>query len=297
MMDVKSYLTVQRERVDAALDRLLPPETTYPPSLYKAMRYSLFSGGKRLRPILALAACSTVGGEEERIIPFACALELIQTYSLIHDDLPAMDDDDYRRGKLANHRVFGEGIAILAGDALLTEAFSLMTQPEHVAGLDGSTVLLVVNEVSAAVGGKGMVGGQVVDLESERVEVDFRTVEWIHVHKTAAFLRSAVRTGSLLGGADGDRLEALTRYGADIGLAFQIADDILNIEGSQEELGKKVGTDAERGKQTYPDFLGMEASRAKAKELVDDAVAALQAFDKRAEPLRAIARFIIERRS
>jgi len=295
-METRAYLSVWRERVDAALDTLLPPESTYPPSLYKAMRYSVFAGGKRLRPILAISAHEAVGGDGTHILPFACALELVHTYSLIHDDLPAMDDDDFRRGKPTNHRVFGEGVAILAGDALLTEAFALLTRPDIMDGRSERMVLSVVRELAHASGMEGMVGGQVVDLESAGQTVKFETVEWIHAHKTMALIVASVRMGGLLGAADDTMMGALTRYGEGIGLGFQIVDDILDIEGTTEELGKKVGADREHGKVTFPAFLGVEASKERARKAIDDAIESLSLFDQRADPLRSIARFIIERR-
>jgi len=296
-MDFNEYLLRQQKRVDEALDRLLPPEEKYPSSLHKAMRYSVFSGGKRLRPVLAIAAYEAVGGEGDHVLPYACALELIHTYSLIHDDLPAMDNDDYRRGRPTSHRMFGEGLAILAGDALLTEAFSLMTRPEFTTGLGDEVVLRVVHELSRAAGIQGMVGGQVVDLESEGKTVEFATVEWIHTHKTGALIVSAVRIGARLGGAGEETLAALTRYAEGVGLAFQITDDILNVEGEERHLGKRVGTDRQRGKGTYPAVIGIERSKDTARTLLKEAVEALDMFGHNADPLREIARFILERRS
>ncbi len=296
-MDIREYLKQKRLQIDAALEKALPPETEYPASLYKAMRYSVFAGGKRLRPILATAAYEALGGKDDTIIPYACALEMIHTYSLIHDDLPAMDDDDYRRGKPTSHRVFGEALAILAGDALLTEAFGLMTRQEVVDGLDGKIVVRVINEVSRAAGVQGMLGGQVVDVESEGEEVDFTTLQWIHLHKTGALIIASVRMGGWLGGAGEKEMTALTTYGEGIGLAFQITDDVLDVEGDKEDLGKKVGVDQERGKATYPAFIGLEQSKAKARELIGEGLKALEIFDPKADPLRGIARFILERRS
>ena len=296
-MSIEDYLKEKRSLIDAALGRFLPTESEHPSSLHRAIRYSVFAGGKRLRPILAIAAYEAVGGEGDRIIPYACALEMIHTYSLIHDDLPAMDDDDYRRGKPTSHRVFGEALAILAGDALLTEAFRLMTSPEAVGDLDSGVVVQVVNEVSGAAGVQGMVGGQVVDVESEGKEVDFATLQWIHLHKTAALIIASVRTGGWLGGGGEQEMAALTKYGEGIGLAFQIIDDVLDVEGDEADLGKKVGGDRQRGKITYPAFIGLEASKAKAEELIDKGLSALNIFDKKADPLRGIARFILTRRS
>ncbi len=296
-MDIRGYLEQRRSQIDAALERFLLPETTYPRSLYRAMRYSVFAGGKRLRPILAIAGYEAVGGEGDVILPFACALEMIHTYSLIHDDLPAMDDDDYRRGQPTSHRVFGEALAILAGDALLTEAFGLMTKPEEVDGLDGRIVVQVINEISRAAGVRGMVGGQVVDIESEGKAVDFATVQWLHRHKTGALIVASVRTGGLLGGGGEQEMTALTDYGEGVGLTFQIIDDILDVEGDEADLGKRVGMDQEKGKVTYPAYIGLERSRVVAEELIEKGLKALEIFDDRADPLRGIARFILERRS
>lgn len=296
-MDIRGYLEQRRSQIDAALERFLLPETTYPRSLYRAMRYSVFAGGKRLRPILAIAGYEAVGGEGDVILPFACALEMIHTYSLIHDDLPAMDDDDYRRGQPTSHRVFGEALAILAGDALLTEAFGLMTKPEEVDGLDGRIVVQVINEISRAAGVRGMVGGQVVDIESEGKAVDFATVQWLHRHKTGALIVASVKTGGLLGGGGEQEMAALTDYGEGVGLTFQIIDDILDVEGDEADLGKRVGMDQEKGKVTYPACIGLERSRVVAEELIEKGLKALEIFDDRADPLRGIARFILERRS
>jgi len=295
-MDLKRYLQEKKEIVDAALERYFPDragsaEGVFPASLHKAIRYSLFAGGKRIRPILAMAAFEAVGGKGDEILPFACALEMIHTYSLIHDDLPALDNDDYRRGQLTCHKAFGEAIGILAGDALLTEAFRSM------GGLsfrDGR-VLDVIHEVAQAAGMQGMVGGQVLDIESEGKEVDLPTVEYIHTHKTGALILVSVRGGAKLGGADEGVLRALTRYGEGIGLAFQIADDILNVEGKAALLGKKTGSDLSKGKATYPSVLGLEESKKRARELVELAVDAIHSFGSEAQPLREIARFIVSR--
>ena len=300
-MDIKRYLQEKKEIVDSALEKYFPnrpgsAEGVFPTSLHKAIRYSLFAGGKRIRPILSMAAFEAVGGEGDEILPFACALEMIHTYSLIHDDLPALDNDDYRRGQLTCHKVFGEAIGILAGDALLTEAFRLMTN-RSMGGLslrDGQ-MLDVIHEVAQAAGMQGMVGGQVLDIESEGKEVDFPTVEYIHTHKTGALILVSVRAGARLGGGDEAALRALTRYGEGIGLAFQIADDILNVEGKSVLLGKKTGSDLSKGKATYPSLLGLEESKRRARELVELAVEAIRSFGSEAQPLREIAWFIVSR--
>lgn len=297
-MDLKSYLKEQCARVDAALDSFLPKETLLPHSLHKAMRYSIFAGGKRVRPILMLAACQAVGGDTERAIPAACAMEMIHTYSLIHDDLPAMDDDDFRRGNPTNHKVFGEAIAILAGDALLTEAFKLISDPRFAGGCDPAVRLAVVQEIASCAGSHGMVGGQVVDMESEgKADIDLPTVQYIHTHKTGALIKASVVSGALLGNADQQKLAAITRYGEAAGLAFQIADDILDIEGTTEEIGKDAGSDQARGKATYPAVMGLSAAREEAQTMMDEAMRALEAFGAEADPLREIAAYIVKRKS
>ena len=302
-MDIKKYLQEKKEIVDSALEKyfLNKPdsagEAVFPNSLHKAIQYSLFAGGKRIRPILSMAAFEAIGGRGDKILPFACALEMIHTYSLIHDDLPALDNDDYRRGKPTCHKVFGESIGILAGDALLTEAFKLMTDRaiQEFSIRDGGLILDVINEVAQAAGMSGMVGGQVLDIESEGKEVDFPTLQYIHTHKTGALILVSVRVGAKLGGASEETLKALTHYGERIGLAFQIADDILNVEGKAALLGKKTGSDLSRGKATYPVLLGLEESKRRAKELVELAVKAIESIGPEAEPLREIACFILSR--
>ena len=293
-MDIKTYLSRKRESVDEALERYFPKSMESQSTLHKAIRYSLFAGGKRIRPILSIAAFEAVGAKGEGILPFACGLEMIHTYSLIHDDLPAIDNDDYRRGRPTCHKVFGEAIAVLAGDGLLTEAFQLMTHPASLSGSDG-LILELVNEVARAAGLAGMVIGQVVDIESEGKEIDLPTLEYLHTHKTGKMILAAIRVGAKLGGAKGDTLQALTAYGERIGLAFQIADDILNVEGNPDVLGKNTGTDAERRKATYPGVLGLQESKCRGAELVEGAVEALSRFGPEADPLREIARFIVAR--
>lgn len=297
-MDLKKYLKERCRLVDEALEQFLPPADELPDSLHKSMRYSVFAGGKRVRPILLLAACEAVGGEIGPAMPAACAMEMIHTYSLIHDDLPAMDNDDFRRGNPTNHKVFGEAIAILAGDALLTEAFILLSDPGHW-GKTGSTRLLpVIHEIARSAGSHGMVGGQVVDMESEgKRDVNLAIVQYIHTHKTGALLKASVKAGALLGGADDAGLAAMTRYGEAVGLAFQIADDILDIEGTTEEIGKDAGSDEARGKATYPAVMGIAEAKQRAGELVGMALDALSGFDEKADPLREIARYIVYRKS
>jgi geranylgeranyl diphosphate synthase type II len=296
-MDINRYLQEEKKKVDSALERYLPRKEDLTLNLHKAMQHSLFAGGKRIRPILAIASFEAAGGKGERILPFACALEMIHTYSLIHDDLPAIDNDDYRRGKPTCHKVFGEAIAILAGDGLLTEAFGLMTHQhsEEDASSDKGLMLELIHEVAHAAGVLGMVGGQAVDIESEGKAVDLPTVQYIHTHKTGTMILASVRVGAKLGGAKGTVLKALTRYGESLGLAFQIADDILNVEGEAALMGKKTGSDLSKGKATYPSVLGVEESKIRSKELVEMAVDALKQLGQEADPLREIARFIIAR--
>lgn len=294
-MDLNAYLKEHRARVDKALDSCLPGEDTLPASLHKAMRYSVFAAGKRIRPILMMAACEAVGGTIEAVMPAACAMEMIHTYSLIHDDLPAMDDDDFRRGRPTCHRVFGEALAILAGDALLTEAFILLSRLGEDAEVQLEAARRVTHEIARCAGSMGMVGGQVVDMDSEGKTIDLATLEYIHTRKTGALILASVQAGARLGGADEAQIEALGRYAKAAGLAFQVADDILDIVGDQALLGKDVGSDQERGKATYPALLGLEAARERARELRDVALDSLAGFDERAEPLRQIAHYIVDR--
>lgn len=294
---LKEYLAGRKLLIDAALDGLLPGEAFYPPVIFQAVRYSLLAGGKRLRPILCLAAAEAVGGDSRTIMPAACALECIHTYSLIHDDLPSMDNDDYRRGRLTSHKVFGEDIAILAGDALLTEAFHLLTRRDLMPGIPPEQILTVTAEIAAAAGWFGMVGGQVLDVRSEGKTVDLEALQQIHRLKTGEMIRVSLRAGAILGGATSAMLASLSDYGRQIGLAFQIADDILNVEGDPVLLGKQTGSDAARRKVTFPSLLGIEASRTRAESLIKEALASLDSFDDRAEPLRRITRYILERKS
>ena len=295
--NLEDYLKSKKEIVDTALERYLPGVSSVPPIIFESVRYSVFAGGKRLRPILCLAAAEAVGGKADIALPAACALEMIHTYSLIHDDLPAMDDDDYRRGKPTNHRVFGEAVAVLAGDALLTEAFHLISNRELFKGVPAESILRVIHELSQASGYFGMVGGQVVDIQSEGRAVGEETLYFIHTHKTGALMTAAVRTGAILAGATEEQIHVLSQYGRDLGIAFQVADDILNVEGNREALGKETGSDTRLKKATFPAVMGLDASRRKAQEFVAHALVHLESFDDRAEPLRAIARYAIERQS
>src|ERR1700682_2442227 len=252
--------------VAAAPERSLPAETLRPETLHKAMRYSVFAGGKRLRPVLVIAGAEAVGGTADQVMPTACAMELIHTYSLVHDDLPAMDNDDFRRGVATNHKVFGEATAILAGDALLTLAFRLVA--DNAGASNAAALQAGVVDIAAAGGHKGMVAGQVADLEAEGRRVGADVVDYIHAHKTGALIRTSLRIGAVLCGADARQVQALSVAGADLGLAFQIVDDILDVVASSEELGKTAGKDQIQQKATYPAIHGIEASRARAAFLI-----------------------------
>ena len=295
--DFKAYLGSQKQLVEAALDDSLGPER--PESLREAMRYSLLAGGKRLRPILCLAACELAGGDPALAMPTAVALEMIHTMSLIHDDLPAMDNDDLRRGRPTNHKVYGDAVAILAGDALLTRAFEMVSLRSP--GVPAERLLKVVAELSLVAGAPGLVGGQVVDLECEGKDVDLDTLEYIHLHKTGALLKACVITGALIGGADEAQLDSLRTYARGIGLAFQIVDDILDVTASSDVLGKTAGKDLIADKTTYPKLLGLEESRQRAKGLIQEAKASLDAFQPvggglvQAAPLLALADYVIGR--
>ncbi|MEM6714130.1 MAG: geranylgeranyl diphosphate synthase CrtE [Cyanobacteria bacterium P01_F01_bin.56] len=291
--DLKTYLRDRQQRVEAALDASLPEG--YPETVYQAMRYSLLAGGKRLRPVLCLATCELLGGTEPMAMPTACALEMIHTMSLIHDDLPAMDNDDYRRGQLTNHKVYGEDVAILAGDALLTYAFEFVaTQTQDVSA---ERALRVIADLGKAVGAKGLVGGQIVDLASEGLtDVSLETLNYIHTHKTGALLRVSVTSGAVLAGADEAQVATLSQYADCIGLAFQIVDDILDMTATSEELGKSAGKDLVAQKATYPSIWGLEESKQQAQTLVETAKSSvLDNFGTAAQPLVALANFIVDR--
>jgi len=292
-MRVESYLTERRKLVEETLTQSLADDSI-PVTLRKAMEYSLRAGGKRLRPILVIAGAEAVGGSAASVVPIASALEMIHTFSLVHDDLPAMDDDDLRRGKPTNHKVFGEATAILAGDGLLAEAFSVLSRVAH--DSDPMLIIEVIRDIADATGARGMTGGQLIDMESVGAKLDETRLTHLHSMKTGRLITVSVTSGAKFCKAPASQVEALRRYGECIGLAFQIADDILDIEGSQEEIGKDVGSDMANNKATYPAIIGLEASRQKARMLVDRAVTALSIFDERADPLREIARYTIERR-
>jgi geranylgeranyl diphosphate synthase type II len=295
-VDLPAYLEARRAMVDAALDRVLPAESAAPTTIHRAMRYSVLAPGKRLRPVLVIAGAEAVGGRADDVLDTACALELIHAYSLIHDDLPAMDDDDYRRGRLTSHKVFGEAMAILAGDALLTLAFRLVAA--NAARMATPAIVgAVVTEVADAAGTDGMVGGQVVDIESEGKAISPEMLDYIHLHKTAALIRAALRVGALLAGARAEQVEAIGQAGQSLGLAFQIVDDILDVEGSLAELGKSAGSDERKKKATYPSLHGLHASKQRARELVEETKRLLIPLGPAADPIRALADFVFERRS
>jgi geranylgeranyl diphosphate synthase type II len=293
MIDFDLYLERQRERINRALELCLPAEQI-PASLFNAMRYSIMAGGKRLRPLLTLAAAEALGVDGVRVMDIACAVELIHTYSLIHDDLPAMDDSDLRRGKPTCHRVYGEAVAILAGDALLTLAFALLARYGLEKGC-ARAACLISAELAAAAGAAGMVGGQVLDLEAEGQLPDLAGLDRMHRLKTGALIRAAVRSGALAGGAAPRELEALSEYGSRLGLAFQIIDDLLDREGTAAELGKKTGVDQGRGKATYPALIGQTAARRRAEALHAEAVSFLDGLEIPAGSLRELARRLVYR--
>ena len=294
-MNLREYLAAQQKLVDAELDRLVPPESAPPETIHRAMRYSLFAGGKRIRPLLCMEAARAVGGPAEGVVAAACPLELIHTYSLIHDDLPALDNDDYRRGKLTCHKVFGEAMAILAGDALLTLAFEVLA---HLPALDGARRAALVAELAAASGTVGgMIGGQVADLEGEGQPPTAPLLESIHRAKTGALLRASLRMGAIYAGAAPPQYDALSRFGEHVGLAFQIVDDLLDVEGSTEALGKTAGKDAAQQKITFPAVYGLQTSHRMAEAECARAHAALQPFGDRASRLHELADLIVHRQS
>ncbi|MBV1714576.1 MAG: polyprenyl synthetase family protein [Desulfarculus sp.] len=280
--------------VDAALERLLPADENGG-RILEAMRYSIFAGGKRLRPILCLAGAEAVGGDPAQVMFCACAMEMVHTYSLIHDDLPAMDDDEFRRGVPTSHMVYGEGMAVLAGDGLLTQAMVLLSDPAETAGLDPSRVLEAAQVVMKAAGYVGMVGGQAVDLASENLRPDLATVQYMHAMKTGALITASVQSGAILAGGDADQVRQLVRYGRRIGLAFQIADDLLDLEGDFDALGKTVGADQARGKMTYPAVVGPAQARSMGQGLVDQAAEIAESLGPQAAPLAELARYIMAR--
>lgn len=282
------------KQVDTALDRYLPPESIFPAELHRAVRYSIFAGGKRLRPLLTIVTAQIFSVPAQQAMPAACAIELIHTYSLIHDDLPALDDDDFRRGRPSNHRVFGEGMAILAGDALQTRAFELLAT-EAAKRFPSKTVLRLVAELGTAAGSGGMIGGQVVDILSQGKQVSAETLDYIHRHKTGALFSCCIRSGAIMGGAAREELAALTRFAQNIGLAFQVTDDILDISGDEKKLGKKTGADLEKKKATYPALYGLDKARVMADTLLEQALSELAPFGAPAQNLRLLAERLVRR--
>jgi geranylgeranyl diphosphate synthase type II len=294
-LDLFRYLQERAAIIERHLAASIAESDGPPLRLLEAMRYSLLAGGKRLRPILALAACEAVGGKVEAVLGYACALEMIHTYSLVHDDLPCMDDDDLRRGRPTNHKVFGEAVATLAGDGLLTDAFGVVARSAQPAGIPPEVVVDIIAELAHACGSSGMVGGQVIDLMSEGQPLTQRELQHLHSKKTGALFIASVCGGARVGGAVPAQLDSLRNYASALGLAFQVTDDLLDVEQTTERLGKRSQKDCERGKATYPSIIGIEPSRTLAHELAKRACDALAGFDSRAEPLRMLAGYAVER--
>ena len=291
-MNLKAYITSRQRAVDRALNRFLPKESTPPTTIHQAMRYSLFAGGKRLRPILCLAAAEACGGRIEPALPLACAVECIHTYSLVHDDLPSMDNDDLRRGRATCHKVFGEGIAILTGDALLTIAFEIAAKSKTTKryGLQA-----VMNEIAVAAGSQRLIAGQVADLEAEGRRIGRSQLRYIHLNKTAALLTTSVRLGAMAANATNRQLSAITAFGGALGLAFQVIDDILDVTQTSEKLGKSAGKDIAADKATYPAVIGLDESRAEARRLTTKAHASLKTLGKKGNRLRELADYLLQR--
>lgn len=295
MMNLKEEIEAKKQYIDNELDNLLPSESSYPGILFKAMRYSVFAGGKRLRPILVLAACRMFGGDDKKAAPFACAVEMIHTYSLIHDDLPAIDNDNFRRGRLTNHKAFGENIAILAGDALLSYAFEVMANA--VAKNRDEYSAKALQAIAFGAGINGMVSGQVVDVISEGKKLEKREMDFIHINKTAAMLVASVKAGAYLGGAKQEDVDRLEKAALKLGLAFQIQDDILDMTGTFEELGKPLHSDEKNEKSTYVSMFGLEKSAEIVKELSDDAEGIFKSFGEKGIFLAELTKYLVKRRS
>jgi len=291
-MDLKGYLIARQKEVDRALDRFLPKASVLPATIHKAMRYSLFAGGKRLRPILCLAAAEACGGKASAALPLACAVECIHTYSLIHDDLPSMDNDDLRRGRATCHKVFGDGIAILAGDALLTIAFEIAARAKIASRYDLRDIF---REITIAAGSRKLIAGQVADLEAEGRRINRAQLRYIHENKTAALLTASVRLGAMAANATAEQLAAMTAFGRALGLAFQVIDDILDVTQTSEKLGKSAGKDVTAKKATYPAVIGLDKSRMEARRLTSAAHTALKSLGENAVVLRALADYLLER--
>ena len=294
MIDLQAYLTQKQSMVNQWIEAHFSKESRAD-KITDAMQYAISAGGKRVRPTLCLAAAEAVGGNPNDLLPVACALELIHTYSLIHDDLPAMDDDTLRRGKPTLHIQFNEATAILAGDALLTLAFQILSDPQYVTSENDQATLKVMHRISIAAGHGDMIDGQMLDMASEGKKLNLNEIKALHKKKTGALIEASVFSGALIGGADAQEMLALNAYASHIGLAFQVADDILNVIGDPKKMGKAVGTDAGRNKNTFPSIMGIKESQAYACQLVEKALHAIESFDKKSEPLRAIAHYIIER--
>jgi geranylgeranyl diphosphate synthase type II len=291
-MELQEFLKQSAKAVDTALDRYLPKATVKPATIHRAMRYSLFAGGKRMRPVLALAAAEACGGKFDAALPAACAVECVHTYSLIHDDLPCMDDDDMRRGRPTSHKVFGEGVAVLAGDALLTQAFEILAQAQPA---KRHSIAAMIRELAEAAGSLKLIAGQVADLEGEGKKATRAQLRFIHERKTAAMIETSLRLGAMSANATPAQLDALTAFGRNLGLAFQVIDDILDVTQTSEKLGKSAGKDVSAEKTTYPSVIGLEASKREAKKLTDAAHNALTPLGKRAATLRAIAAYLLAR--
>jgi geranylgeranyl diphosphate synthase type II len=291
-MELSAYLADRQKKIDRALDRFLPKESARPATIHKAMRYSVFAGGKRLRPILCLAAAESCGGDIKAAMPLACAVECIHTYSLIHDDLPSMDNDDFRRGRPTSHKAFGEGIAVLAGDALLTIAFEITA---HAASTRRYALSEMLAELARGAGSRKLIAGQVADVEAEGKAITRAELRYIHENKTAALLTTCVRLGAMTANATAAQLKALTDFGASLGLAFQVIDDILDVTQTSEKLGKSAGKDVAAQKATYPAIIGLEKSRREAHRLTSRAHAALEPFRERGEVLGALADYLLSR--
>ena len=293
-MNFKDELKSRVNNVEILVNEYMPKEEGYQKTIFEAMNYSLSAGGKRLRPILTLEACKLVGGNEKDAIPFAAAIEMIHTYSLIHDDLPALDNDDLRRGRKTNHKVYGEAMAILAGDGLLNYAYEIMLK-ESIRKDDSNKYLKAINEIAKASGIYGMIGGQVVDIESEGKSISMDKLDFIHMNKTAAIIIGCMRAGAIIGGASEIQLENITKYAKNIGLSFQIVDDILDVVGDEAKLGKKVGSDIDNEKSTYPSLIGLDKSKEIAKNLIEEAKLSISNIDKDSEFLNSLADYIVDR--
>lgn len=291
---MKEQLKKYTDIVDKQLDKYLDPKDNPQGIIYEAMRYSVFAGGKRLRPVLMLLTCEMCGGDINEVLPFACALEMIHTYSLIHDDLPAMDNDDLRRGKPTSHKQFGEATAILAGDALLNKAFEVVSQ---YSGNNSDRAIKAINILAVSSGTEGMIGGQIVDMQSEGRDITLDELRYLHLNKTGAIIRSACKIGAVMSGADSVKIKAVDEFSKNLGIAFQIQDDILDVTGTEAELGKPIGSDAEEGKNTYVSLLGLQKSKDMSEEYSKKAKQALDIFGEKANTLKELTDYLTDRRS